>query len=382
MAHFASTTSRIAEAEAYQNNILPGVSRTFALTIPQLPADLRKVVTNAYLLCRIVDTLEDEPSLSALQKAIFHERFLAVLRGEEKAQNFAKQVTPLLSEATSPNERELMANTPLIVRCTRSLTASQQQVLVKCVSIMCRGMGCYQDSSSLEGLQDLADVDRYCYHVAGVVGEMLTELFCQHSGEINEKRAEMLALAPSFGEGLQLTNILKDIWDDRQHGVCWLPRKEFREFGVELASMAPGRSDQAFAAALRYMIGIAHAHLRNAFRYTLMIPPKELDIKRFCLWAIGLAVLTLRRIHARPTYRSGRQVKVSRRIVTATIVSTSLTAGHDRMLKLLFTGVTTGLPLRPLSGPDPELSAWASEPYAGGGFPTESGGRVLRNGDQ
>ncbi|WP_416140481.1 phytoene/squalene synthase family protein [Halomonas sp. HK25] len=382
MASFASTTSRIAEAEAYQDKILPGVSRTFAFTIPQLPADLRKVVTNAYLLCRIADTLEDEPSLCALQKADFHERFLAVLRGEEEAQNFARQVTPLLSEATSPDERELMAKTSLIVRCTHSLPAPQQLVLVKCVSIMCRGMGRYQANASLEGLADLGEVDRYCYHVAGVVGEMLTELFCQHSGPIHEKRAEMLVLAPSFGEGLQLTNILKDLWDDWQRGVCWLPRKEFRELGVDLASMTPGRNDHEFAEALGYMIGIAHAHLRNAFHYTLLIPPQELGIKRFCLWAIGLAVLTLRRIHARPTYRTGQQVKVSRRTVKATIVSTSLAARHDGMLKLLFSGVTRGLPLRPLSGPSPELSAWSSEPCVGGDFPTAIDGRLLRNGDQ
>src|SRR5690606_19752579 len=36
---------------AYQAQILPGVSRTFALTIPVLPERLAEVVTNAYLLC-------------------------------------------------------------------------------------------------------------------------------------------------------------------------------------------------------------------------------------------------------------------------------------------------------------------------------------------
>ena len=46
--------------EAYQEHALPGVSRTFALTIPELPGDLRRVVTNAYLLCRIADTIEDD----------------------------------------------------------------------------------------------------------------------------------------------------------------------------------------------------------------------------------------------------------------------------------------------------------------------------------
>ena len=45
--------------EVYQDRILPHVSRTFALTIPQLPPALRTPVTNAYLLCRIADTIED-----------------------------------------------------------------------------------------------------------------------------------------------------------------------------------------------------------------------------------------------------------------------------------------------------------------------------------
>ena len=50
--------------DAFQAQMLSGVSRTFALTIPQLPAGLCRVVSNAYLLCRIVDTIEDEPGLS------------------------------------------------------------------------------------------------------------------------------------------------------------------------------------------------------------------------------------------------------------------------------------------------------------------------------
>ena len=48
--------------EAYQAYSLQGVSRTFALTIPQLPHQLRLPVGNAYLLCRITDTIEDEAS--------------------------------------------------------------------------------------------------------------------------------------------------------------------------------------------------------------------------------------------------------------------------------------------------------------------------------
>ena len=68
---------------AYQEKILQGVSRTFALTIPRLPDPLRDVVGNAYLLCRITDTIEDEPNLSAEQKQMFSERFIKVVAGQE-----------------------------------------------------------------------------------------------------------------------------------------------------------------------------------------------------------------------------------------------------------------------------------------------------------
>ena len=66
---------------AYQAELLQRVSRTFALTIPQLPTGLRDVVENAYLLCRITDTIEDEPALSARQKRVFWERFIDIVAG-------------------------------------------------------------------------------------------------------------------------------------------------------------------------------------------------------------------------------------------------------------------------------------------------------------
>src|SRR6185312_6170422 len=66
--------------EDYQNRILPHVSRTFALTIPQLPPALRTPVTNAYLLCRIADTIEDETPAAAATNLVLQERFVAVVR--------------------------------------------------------------------------------------------------------------------------------------------------------------------------------------------------------------------------------------------------------------------------------------------------------------
>ena len=84
------TTRAFADDLAYQRGILPGVSRTFALTIPVLPDALSVVTTNAYLLCRIADTIEDDPGLTHEKKSQFHARFVAVVKGTEDAESFAR----------------------------------------------------------------------------------------------------------------------------------------------------------------------------------------------------------------------------------------------------------------------------------------------------
>ena len=71
----------------YQDFILPGVSRTFALTIPVLPGHLAEVVTNAYLLCRIADTIEDDPGLDERRKGVFHRRLLSAIKGRRTPGN-------------------------------------------------------------------------------------------------------------------------------------------------------------------------------------------------------------------------------------------------------------------------------------------------------
>ena len=65
----ASRSSSDTGDEAYQSHTLLHVSRTFALTIPQLPAGLREAVSTAYLLCRSADTIEDEPTLRGHREA-------------------------------------------------------------------------------------------------------------------------------------------------------------------------------------------------------------------------------------------------------------------------------------------------------------------------
>jgi farnesyl-diphosphate farnesyltransferase len=331
--------------ELYQDQILPHVSRTFALTIPQLPPALSISVTSAYLLCRIADTIEDEPALAAPETLLFLRRFSAVVAGNGEPSVLARDLEQRLSERTLPTERDLVSHMDRVIRVMAGLGVAQQAAIQRCVEVMCYGMPRFQFNSSLKGLPRASDLDDYCYYVAGVVGEMLTDLFCDYSPEIGSRRPALSALAVSFAQGLQMTNILKDVWEDRSRGVCWLPQEVFSRHGVDLAQLSVKDPDAAFSAGMSELVGVAHAHLRNALDYTLLIPGKETGIRRFCLWAIGLAILTLRKIAHNPGFTSGAQVKVKRSTVSITLLLTTTFIRSDWMLRRLFAQAARGLPL-------------------------------------
>jgi len=309
---------------AYQAEILQGVSRTFALTIPKLPAPLRSVVGNAYLLCRIADTIEDSDTLTVAEKKRFGEEFVRVVAGEAPAEAFARELAPRLLGKTLEAERDLVAHTPRIVRITHGFDPEARAALLRCVRIMSEGMEAFQEGQFAHGLRDMAQLDAYCYHVAGVVGEMLTDLFCLHSRGAAARREELCRLAVSFGQGLQMTNILKDTWDDRQRNVCWLPRDVFERHGFDLRELSPANHGPAFRAGMEELVEVAMGHLRDALEHTLNIPRTQIGIRKFCLWALGMAVLTLRKIRRHPNFTSGAEVKISRRSVKAVVSLTGL----------------------------------------------------------
>ena len=330
-------------AVAYQEQALLRVSRTFALTIPQLPQPLREVIGNAYLLCRIADTIEDEPSVSGPGSAGLLEEFAGAVAGRVPAERFAERLAPLLSEATTAGERDLVANAPLVLQVTHRFRPAERAAIKRCISVMTAGMGRFGGGAP-DGLDTLDDLERYTYCVAGVVGETITELMCAYSPAIASRRDRLYPLSRHFGCGLQLVNILKDVWEDHRRGVCWLPRAAFAS-DTDLAS-PDCRNEAAFAEGLHTLVAVARDHLDASLEYTMLIPAREAGIRRFLLWTLGLAVLTLRRVHANPRFESADEVKVTRRGVRTMALVTAATARQDRVLRWLFQAASASLPRR------------------------------------
>lgn len=326
-----------------QSVLLEGVSRTFALTIPQLPEGLYAPVANAYLLCRIVDTIEDEVSLTPEQKKYFCSQFIDVVKTGNNTEAFALELAPLLSEQTSPAEHSLIQLIPRVITITHTFENEQIGALACCVETMAKGMPVFQAQDLHQGLAALQDMDDYCYYVAGCVGEMLAKLFCHYSPEIAQHRKQLLELSVSFGQGLQMTNILKDIWDDAERGVCWLPQDIFTETGFELKNLNTHNSTPEFQLGLEHLISIAHGHLKNALTYTQLLPAHETGIRNFCLWALGMAVLTLKKIKNNLGFTASNQVKITRNSVKATIFATRFSVKSNKLLSILFNFMSRGI---------------------------------------
>ena len=89
-----------------------------------------------------------------------------------------------------------------------------------------------------------ADLLAYSDLVAGSVGAMMLPLLMPASDE----RDHLSGSARALGDAMQLTNILRDVGEDRRIGRCYLPSRTLERFGVTLADLDSGRVTPAYAA--------------------------------------------------------------------------------------------------------------------------------------
>ncbi len=328
----------------YQDYILQGVSRTFALTIPQLSKELVQVVGNAYLWCRMADTIEDDPQLALALKGHFSDQLSSLLSSQESTDAWVTELQPHLHCDTAPAELDLIANSQRILRLFRAFRPAQQSIIQQCVATMVQGMMHYQAHQPHSGLPNMPAFNDYCYHVAGIVGEMLTLLYCDYSKGFKDNKAQLMPLSVSFGQGLQMTNILKDIWQDQGREICWLPQDVFSKYNIQLQDLSKQRTNPDFHQGVRELVAIAHGHLQDALRYTLLIPKAEQGYRNFCLWAIGMALLTLKNIYKQPDFQQSSQIKISRNKVKTIFVVTRFIGRSNSLVKLFFKRIARDLP--------------------------------------
>ena len=198
-------------------------------------------MTLGYLLLRIADTLEDAAVWSAEQRVEALFRFAALLNdsGEAVEGEAEAVVESWLEQPPSRHEGylELLEATGDVLSAYEALAAAPRSVLGRHVRRITIGMAYIARRSDRDGQLRLAGIPElrdYCYVVAGIVGEMLTELFLL--GAALQPVAEALRRrAAIFGEALQLVNILKDSTADADEGRTFIPSERDRTLAFELA---------------------------------------------------------------------------------------------------------------------------------------------------
>ena len=183
-------------ADAYlpeAEEVMQNVARTFSVAAKLLPATVRDDVVLLYLVLRTLDDLVDEQSPDAAAAIGAVETWLVT------------------GEATT---RETVILEDL----------SQRHDLPRAsVTAFLQGM---RDDLSAPDIRTEADLDVYCYRVAGCVGEMMASI-------LGVWKDEAWGAARALGNAMQRTNILRDVDEDLANGRIYLAADTLAAFGIE-----------------------------------------------------------------------------------------------------------------------------------------------------
>jgi farnesyl-diphosphate farnesyltransferase len=207
------------------DTLLEKTSRTFALSIPMLPEPTRRHVSIAYLLFRIADTFEDAALWPRVKRLAALDDLARLLetRGDEISASKRWLADVPVAHA---GYLELLRETPAVMEAYWAVPATARGVLRHDLLRTVSGMAGVVRRGDIRGnlrLASLRELRDYCYVVAGIVGEMLTELFLLDADALGPFASRLRRRSRFFGEALQLVNILKDANSDATEGRVYLP---------------------------------------------------------------------------------------------------------------------------------------------------------------
>ena len=102
------------------------------------------------------------------------------------------------------------------------------------------------------------DLNLYCYRVAGVVGLLSASIF-------GYKDVQTLEYAKKLGLALQLTNIIRDVYEDSRRDRLYLPLDELEKFSVTERDIFERKNTESFQKLMQFHTERAHQCYREAF---------------------------------------------------------------------------------------------------------------------
>jgi 15-cis-phytoene synthase len=220
-------------ALAYARLLTRTYSKSFYVATQFMPREKRNDVYAVYAFCRYTDNIVDAPrSRDRLMLKVELDQWREELRqsyhsGESQHPVLAVFV-PLLHKYAIPLQLPL----ELIDGVEMDLT--------------------------IDRYDRFAQLRTFCYHVASVVGLMMTYVF-------GYRDRSAFPYAEALGIAMQLTNILRDVDEDwRLRGKVYLPLEELRDAGVTVEDIAARRMTPEMRRMLEAQVQRAHAYFDHA----------------------------------------------------------------------------------------------------------------------
>jgi len=184
----------------YNKELLRIFSKSFFMSTLLLPRNRRKAVFALYGFCRFADNLVDKPRDRSRQE--IYDEIEALQRELRIAYRTGESEHPVL--------------------CAFIHVARAFNIPMEYPMDLFKGLLMDVDHKPYSTFDDLY---LFCYRVAGVVGLMMTHIL----GYSDDAAFEY---ASNLGVAMQLTNILRDITEDKDNRRLYLPLDEMERFGV------------------------------------------------------------------------------------------------------------------------------------------------------
>jgi farnesyl-diphosphate farnesyltransferase len=309
-------------------HILKNVSRSFYLSLRVLPGSVRKQVSLAYLFCRIADTIADTAIFPRCQRLqilrAFRKQFLLATPSFEDLKQLRATLLPRRAQQEA---YQLFYHLPACFHLFVRLSAVDRQLVRELVLTLTHGMEMDlqyfpgETTSTVQSFPDMAILDLYTYYVAGVVGEFWTKIHKVYmQGRQPHTFQNLYALGIRFGQGLQMTNLLKDLGKDLSIGRCYLPREQLEQLEIGLDELTHPATLQRLRPLIIQLTWHTLDHLDQACHYVLQLPRKALRLRLSCMWPLLFAVQTLEVIcRSEVLLDPEARVKISRRVVYRTM---------------------------------------------------------------
>jgi farnesyl-diphosphate farnesyltransferase len=308
-------------------DMLRKVSRTFALSIEQLPHPVCDIITIAYLMFRVADCIEDHDAMLPERKAILLRQWAGVLQGHETSEKFLQGMSDI--DANGDPEVEVALQADEVVQALNGLPRIPRDILIRHVGDTSVGMARWQEHGPF--VEDEAAMDDYMHEVAGRVGYLLTEVFAWYDPKIAANIEILMQLGREFGLALQTVNIIRGMRKDYERGWVFVPQCMYEAEGLTRDSMFLPENRERAMRVVACLADKAEQHLANGLAYIMLLPSFSRRIRLFCIWPLLFAVKTLALSRSNPAVISS-EAKITRPQVKRIVAISSLIWWSDLLL--------------------------------------------------